>query len=158
MMLTNYTYIVYEAGAPKDEREKEQVINRLKNIAEKYGVRFRRERVKWEYYDLFKREGEKAFGVPWEMAYPIDREHVRAAWNYFNKPANRRFYTPKEQKIIIERIARAAIKHGIKLRYDPKDPLHRSLPESIKKQMEACLIISPIDKFLAMWHWVEVIP
>lgn len=124
-----------EAAAPKDEKEKERVLKRLETIARNYGVRFRRERVKWEYYEIFKKEGADAFAAPWEMAYPITKEYVRAAWNYFNKPSNRAFYTPKERRIIIERIARAALKHGIKLRYDPKDPLHRTLPQSIKEKM-----------------------
>jgi len=132
-----YPYIAaeLEAKAPKDEKEKERVLKRLEQIAKKYGARFRRDRVKWEYYEIFKREGESAFAVPWEMAYPITKEYVRAAWNYFNKPSNRAFYNPHERRIIIERIARAALKHGIKIRYNPKDALHRSLPESIKKQM-----------------------
>jgi hypothetical protein len=123
------------AKAPSDEKEKESVLKRLENIAKKYGARFRRDRVKWEYYELFKKHGESAFGAPWELAYPITKEYVRAAWNYFNKPANRAFYTPHERRIIIERIARSAIKNGIKIRYDSKDTLHRTLPESIRDKM-----------------------
>jgi hypothetical protein len=151
--MVDYFYITFEAAAPKDEKEKERVLKRLENIAKKYGVRFRRERVKWQYYDIFKREGEKAFAVPWELAYPITKEYVRAAWNYFSKPSNRKFYTPKERKIIIERIARAALKHGIKLRYDPQDPLHRTLPESIRKQMESWVVIDLYRKFMAQLWW-----
>jgi len=153
--LTPYEYYVYEARAPKDPAEKERVLKRLENIAKKYGARFRRDRVKWEYYELFKRDGEKAFAAPWEMAYPIDKEHVRAAWNYFSKPSNRAFYTPKERKIIIERIARAALKHGIKLRYDPKDPLHKALPDSIKKQMESRSINDLKYKYYAGLWWLN---
>ncbi|MEM4300413.1 MAG: hypothetical protein QW069_09020 [Candidatus Caldarchaeum sp.] len=125
-----------QASAPA-EPEKTRVLNRLKQIAKNLGVRFRRERVKWTYYDLYKKAGADAFAAPWELSYPIDKEHVRAAWNYFNKPANRAFYNSKERKIIMERIVRAALKHGIKLSYDPKDPLHRSLPDSLKKHMQA---------------------
>jgi hypothetical protein len=153
-IMPDYQYITFEAAAPKDPTEKERVLRRLENIAKKYGVRFRRDRVKWDYYDVFKREGERAFAAPWEMAYPITKEYVRAAWNYFNKPSNRAFYNPKERRIIIERIVRAALKHGIKLRYDPKDALHRSLPESLRKRMESWHIISPYQRFYAMMPWM----
>lgn len=138
------------ARAPSDPEEKERVLRRLQQIAENMGVRFRRERVKWEYYDLFKREGADAFAAPWEMAYPIDREHIRAALAYWGQAENRQFYNARERQIITERIVRAALKYGIKVRYNPA--IHKDLPDSLKKKLQAMLIEDQQRKLvLQMW-------
>ena len=142
--------------APKDEKERERVLNQLKQIAKKLGVRFRPERVKWKYYYLWKRHGPDMFAVPWEMAYPIDRAHIRPALTYFNQPKNRKFYTPKEQLIILERIIRKALSYGIRVRYQPEDPLYRRLPESLKKKMAEwdTFVVKLIKAKRMGWGWM----
>jgi hypothetical protein len=43
---------------------------------------------------------------------------------------------PKARAFITERIVRAALKFGVEITYDPKDPDYAKLPESLKKQMK----------------------
>jgi hypothetical protein len=56
-----------------------------------------------EYKDI----PDSQFADPTNYAYPIDKEHVLAAYRYFSKPANQKKYTPEEVKIIAKRIVDA---------------------------------------------------
>ena len=131
-----YPWMPALASAPKDPKERDRVLSRLKQIAKRYGVPFNPARVKWTYYDLWKREGPDAFAEPWHMRYPIDRTHIRAALSYFNKPSNRQQVPPKARLIILERIIRKALSYGIDVAYQEGDPLYARLPESLKKRLK----------------------
>jgi phage I-like protein len=56
-----------------------------------------------EYKDI----PDGQFADPTNYAYPIDSEHVLAAYRYFAKPSNQKSYTPEEVKIIAKRIVNA---------------------------------------------------
>jgi hypothetical protein len=52
--------------------------------------------------------GDVAFADPTNKKYPIDTEaHIRAAWNYINKPKNAAKYSPKDVQAIKARIVAA---------------------------------------------------
>jgi len=131
-----YPWMAEVAAAPSDPKEKNRVLSRLKQIAKRYGVPFNPARVKWTYYDLWKREGPDMFAEPWHMRYPIDRAHIRAAITYFNRPSNRQQVPPKARLIILERILRKALSYGIEVTYQKDDPLYQKLPESLKRRMK----------------------
>ncbi len=58
--------------------------------------------------------GEVEFADPVNNKYPIDTpQHVRAAHRYINQEDNAAKYTAAEVKLIKERIAKAAKKHGV---------------------------------------------
>lgn len=56
-----------------------------------------------EYKDI----PDSQFADPTNYAYPIDKEHVLAAYRYFAKTANQKKYTPEEAKIIAKKIVAA---------------------------------------------------
>jgi hypothetical protein len=56
-----------------------------------------------EYKDI----PDSQFADPTNYAYPIDSEHVLAAYRYFAKPENQKKYTPEEAKIIAKKIVAA---------------------------------------------------
>ena len=69
--------------------------------------------------------------------YPVDKEHIRGALSYWNQPKNRKAYRdPKARAFITQRIIKAALKFGITVTYDPKDPEYVKLPDSLKKQLK----------------------
>ena len=51
-------------------------------------------------------------GKPGKARYPIDEEHVVAAWNYINQEDNARQYTSSQLSAIKGRIRAAMSKHG----------------------------------------------
>lgn len=56
-----------------------------------------------EYKDI----PDSQFADPTNYAYPIDKDHVLAAYRYFAKPDNQKKYTPEEVKIIAKKIVDA---------------------------------------------------
>ena len=80
---------------------------------------------------------ESQFADPVGYNYPVDKEHIRGAITYWQHMDHRKAYSDsKARAFITERIVRAAIKFGIRITYDPKDPDYQKLPENLKKQME----------------------
>jgi hypothetical protein len=62
-------------------------------------------------------------------------KNARAALTYFNKPENRRFYTVEGQIKVMTRIIQACLRHGIKVSFQPDDPLYWLLPTSLKRKL-----------------------
>lgn len=63
--------------------------------------------------------GNVEFADPVNHKYPLDTEaHVRAAHRYINQENNAAKYSPDEVKSIKDRIAKAALKHGIEVHND----------------------------------------
>jgi hypothetical protein len=80
---------------------------------------------------------ESQFVDPVGYNYPIDKEHIKGAITYWQHMDHRKAYAdPKARAFITERIVRAALKFGIEITYDSKDPDYQKLPESLKKQMK----------------------
>jgi hypothetical protein len=61
--------------------------------------------------------------------------NARAALTYFNKPENRTFYTVDGQIKVMTRILQACLRHGIKVSFQPEDPLYWLLPPSLKRKL-----------------------
>jgi hypothetical protein len=86
-----------------------------------------------EYADV--PEGD--FADPVGYNYPVTKKYVHGAVTYWQHMDHRKAYTdPKARAYITEHIVRAALKFGIEVSYDPKDPDYAKLPESLKKQMK----------------------
>jgi len=69
--------------------------------------------------------------------YPVDKTHIRGALSYWNQPKNRKAYKdPKARAFITQRIIKAALKFGITVTYDPRDPEYVKLPDTLKKQLK----------------------
>jgi hypothetical protein len=79
---------------------------------------------------------EDEFADPVGYKYPVHTpRNARAALTYFNKPENRRFYTVEGQIKVMTRIIQACLRHGIKVSFQPEDPLHWLLPSSLKRKL-----------------------
>jgi len=80
---------------------------------------------------------ESDFADPVGYNYPIDKAHIRGAITYWQHMDHRKAYSdPKARAFITERIVRAALKFGVEITYNPKDPDYRKLPEILKKRMK----------------------
>jgi hypothetical protein len=80
---------------------------------------------------------ESEFADPVGYNYPVDKQHVHGAITYWQHMNHRKAYSdPKARAFITERIVKAAVKFGIEITYDPRDPDYQKLPESLKKQMK----------------------
>jgi hypothetical protein len=94
---------------------------------------------------------ESDFADPVGYNYPVDKAHIRGAITYWQHMDHRKAYSdPKARVFITERIVRAALKFGIEITYDPKDPDYAKLPESLKKQMKGYgqkSILGDVDGF-----------
>jgi hypothetical protein len=76
------------------------------------------------------------FADPVGYKYPVHTpKNARAALTYFNKPENRRFYTVEGQIKVLTRIIQACLRHGIKVSFQPDDPLYWLLPTSLKRKL-----------------------
>jgi hypothetical protein len=79
---------------------------------------------------------EDEFADPVGYKYPVHTpRNARAALTYFNKPENRRFYTVEGQIKVMTRIIQACLRHGIKVSFQPDDPLYWLLPTSLKRKL-----------------------
>jgi hypothetical protein len=79
---------------------------------------------------------EDEFADPVGYKYPVHTpRNARAALSYFNKPENRRFYTAEGQIKVLTRIIQACLRHGIKVSFQPEDPLYWLLPTSLKRKL-----------------------
>jgi hypothetical protein len=80
---------------------------------------------------------ESDFADPVGYNYPVDKAHIRGAITYWQHMDHRKAYSdPKARAFITERIVRAALKFGVGITYDPKDPDYAKLPESLKQRMK----------------------
>jgi hypothetical protein len=76
------------------------------------------------------------FADPVGYKYPVHTpRNARAALTYFNKPENRTFYTVDGQIKVMTRIIQACLRHGIKVSFQPEDPLYWLLPSSLKRKL-----------------------
>jgi hypothetical protein len=76
------------------------------------------------------------FADPVGYKYPVHTpRNCRAALTYFNKPENRTFYTVEGQIKVMTRILQACLRHGIKVSFQPDDPLYWLLPTSLKRKL-----------------------
>jgi hypothetical protein len=63
--------------------------------------------------------GNVTFADPVNHKYPLDTpDHVRAAHRYINQADNAAKYSANEVKLMKERIAEAARKHGVEIHQD----------------------------------------
>jgi hypothetical protein len=90
--------------------------------------------------------------------YPIDKAHIHGAITYWQHMDHRKAYSDsKARAFITERIVRAALKFGIELTYDPKDPDYRNLPENLKKQMKGYGQKSMLEDWQSFRGWQEAL-
>jgi hypothetical protein len=76
------------------------------------------------------------FADPVGYKYPVHTpRNARAALIYFNKPENRTFYTVDGQIKVMTRILQACLRHGIKVSFQPDDPLYWLLPSTLKRKL-----------------------
>lgn len=76
------------------------------------------------------------FADPVSYKYPVHTpENARAALVYFARPSNREFYTVDAQIVVLSNILKACLKYGIKVTFQPDDPLYWLLPKSIKEKL-----------------------
>jgi hypothetical protein len=76
------------------------------------------------------------FADPVGYKYPVHTpRNARAALTYFNKPENRTFYTVDGQIKVMTRILQACLRHGIKVSFQPDDPLYWLLPSTLKRKL-----------------------
>ena len=99
---------------------------------------------------------EGDFADPVGYNYPIDEAHIRGAVTYWQHMDHRKAYSdPKARSFITERIVRAALKYGIEVTYDPKDPDYKNLPETLKKQMKGYGQKSMLEDYETFRAWQE---
>lgn len=91
--------------------EREKLREEAEKRAKKYGIAFKEGKGHLTPPKGYPEDPEQ-YGDPVNYAYPIDREHIRAAVAYFNHEGQREAggYTPAEWAIIGRRIAEAATK------------------------------------------------
>jgi hypothetical protein len=101
---------------------------------------------------------EGDFADPVGYNYPIDKAHIKGAITYWQHMDHRKAYSdPKARAFITERIVRAAIKFGVGITYDPKDPDYQKLPESLKKQMKGYGQKSMLEDWQSFRAWQETL-
>jgi hypothetical protein len=123
-----------QGGYTQEDRQKleEQMKAREKKYGYKRGSNASLTKPK-EYANI----AESDFADPVGFNYPVDKAHIRGAITYWQHMDHRKAYSDsKARAFITERILRAALKFGIEITYDPKDPDYAKLPESLKKQMK----------------------
>jgi len=80
-------------------------------------------------------QDEEDYADPVNYAYPLvpeDRcKNALARWGQFREE-----YTQPERNIIYERIVKRALKYGIAVSYNPELSEAKTLPESLKKELE----------------------
>jgi hypothetical protein len=77
------------------------------------------------------------FADPVGYNYPVDKAHIHGAIGYWQHMEHRgKYKDPKARAFITERIVKAALKFGVAISWDPKDPDYQNLPLELKKQME----------------------
>ena len=100
---------------------------------------------------------ESDFADPVGYNYPIDKAHIRGAITYWQHIDHRKAYNDRKARAFItERIVRAALKFGVEITYDPKDPDYAKLPESLKKRMKGYGQKSMLEDVNAFRGWQEV--
>jgi hypothetical protein len=71
--------------------------------------------------------GNQAKGGNGVKRYPIDAEHVQAAWSYINMPKNQKGYTAEQLAAVKSRIKAAMKKFGHEVSEDNQSALRRDL-------------------------------
>ncbi len=101
--------------------ERKKLREEAEKRAKKYGIAFKEGKGHLTPPKGYPEDPEQ-YGDPVNYAYPIDREHIRAAIAYFNHEGQREAggYTPAEWAIIGRRIAEAAAKL-LKGKYEYED-------------------------------------
>jgi hypothetical protein len=149
------SFFVAQGGYTKEERQKleEQMKAREKKYGYKRGSNASLTKPK-EYANI----AEGDFADPVGYNYPIDKEHIKGAITYWQHVDHRKAYRdPKARAFITECIVRAAIKFGVGITYDPKDPDYQKLPESLKKQMKGYCQKSMLEDWESFRGWQEAL-
>lgn len=149
------SFFVAQGGYSQEERQKleEQIKAREKKYGYKRGSNASLTKPK-DYANI----AESDFADPVGFNYPIDKAHVRGAITYWQHMDHRKAYSdPKARAFITERIVRAAIKFGVGITYDPRDPDYAKLPESLKKQMKGYGQKSMLEDWQGFRGWQEAL-
>jgi hypothetical protein len=144
-----------QGGYTQEDRQKleEQIKAREKKYGYKRGSNASLTKPK-EYASI----AESDFADPVGYNYPVDKAHIRGAITYWQHMDHRKAYSdPKARAFITERIVRAALKFGIEITYDPKDPDYAKLPESLKKQMKGYGQKSMLGDWESFRAWQEAL-
>jgi hypothetical protein len=96
--------IIDESNQPTMSKDKEKEIKPREDVNPEEGIH---------------KYGNVTFADPVNHKYPLDTpEHVRAAHRYINQADNAAKYNADEVKLMKERIAEAAHKHGVEIHQD----------------------------------------
>jgi len=96
--------IFYKPNQPTMSKGKEKEIKPREDVNPEEGIH---------------KYGNVTFADPVNHKYPLDTpEHVRAAHRYINQADNAAKYSADEVKLMKERIAQAARKHGVEIHQD----------------------------------------
>jgi hypothetical protein len=115
---------------------KEELERAMRQREKKYGYK-RGSNASFTKPKQYQNIAESDFADPVGYNYPVDKAHIRGAIIYWQHLDHRKQYSdPKAREYITEKIVRAALKFGIGISYDPKDPEYQKLPENLKKQMK----------------------
>jgi hypothetical protein len=118
------------------QKEREKIEKAIEAREKKYGYK-RGSNASLSKPKEYANIAEGDFADPVGYNYPVDKAHIHGAITYWQRLGNRKAYgDSKARAFITERIVRAALKFGIGITYDPKDPDYQNLPESLKKQMK----------------------
>jgi hypothetical protein len=124
------------AQGGRTEQEHEEVEKAMQSRERKYGYK-RGSNASYKKPAEYEGLSESQFADPVGYNYPIDEKHVRGAVTYWQHLDHRKAYgDPKARMFITEKIVRAALKFGVEITYDPKDPEYRTLPEDLKRRMK----------------------
>jgi len=137
--------------------DREKLEEAIKNREKKYGYK-RGSNASLTKPKDYANIPESQFADPVGYNYPVDKEHIRGAITYWQHMDHRKAYSdPKARAFITERIVRAALKFGIEITYDPKDPDYQKLPESLKKQMKGYSQKSMLEDWQSFRAWQEAL-
>jgi sarcosine oxidase delta subunit len=137
--------------------DREKLEEAIKNREKKYGYK-RGSNASLTKPKDYANISESQFADPVGYNYPFDKEHIRGAITYWQHMDHRKAYSdPKARAFITERIVRAALKFGIEITYDPKDPDYQKLPESLKKQMKGYSQKSMLEDWQSFRAWQEAL-
>ena len=127
-------FIAQSAALTKEEKEKLE--KAMAGREKKYGYK-RGSNASLTKPAKYADVPESQFADPVGFNYPVTEKYVRGALTYWNQPKNRKAYKdPKARAFITQRIIKAALKFGITVTYDPRDPEYVKLPDTLKKQLK----------------------
>ena len=127
--------LVGDDGSDYIKESRDELLEALKEREKKYGYKAPlnanlTKPSRWENVP------DDEFADPVGYKYPVHTpRNARAALTYFNKPENRTFYTVEGQIKVMTRIIQACLRHGIKVTFQPEDPLYWLLPTSLKRKL-----------------------